>query len=569
MKRCIAIAFLFLGCLQICLAGEAKLRLEKRMVYLSTNFLVDANVTEAVEILKKAKAAGYNAVALNDYKFRILKKMPERYFANVAAFKKEADALGMEIIPCVFPIGYSNGILANNPNLAAGLPVKDALFIVRGNAARHVPDPPVALPGGGFEEANEKGFVGWDWMDNFGKGMFLDTRIFHSGKSSVRMENIGSVNPQHGNSRVVKKIKVKPFRYYYLSCRVKTKNFEETRSPGMAVISLGGGYLTYMDMRVKENQDWTKYEIAFNSLEDEEIRVYVGCWGAKGGTIWWDDAMLREIGLVNVLRRDGTPLVVKSEKTGMVYKEGRDFRKVIDPKLGVIPYAGNYDIYHEPPNIILTPRSRIRDGERLRVSFYHPMRIYRSQYMCCPGEPEVYDLLRYEARKLNEMFSPRGFFMGHDEIRVMGWCRACARMGKTSGEILAENVQRCIAIIKKINPEAEIYVWSDMFDPYHNARKDYYLVKGDLAGSWEGLSKDVIIMNWYMKIRRKNMPFFEKLGHRQVLAGYYDSNPARIKTWLDYAKDIEGVIGVMYTTWRHNFDDLEEFAGYAWGKDSS
>src|ERR1051326_6353865 len=29
-------------------------------------------------------------------------------------------------------------------------------------------------------------------------------------------------------------------------------------------------------------------------------------------------------------------------------------------------------------------------------------------------------------------------------------------------------------------------VWSGMFDPFHNAVKDYYLVRDDLTGSWEG-----------------------------------------------------------------------------------
>ena len=42
-----------------------------------------------------------------------------------------------------------------------------------------------------------------------------------------------------------------------------------------------------------------------------------------------------------------------------------------------------------------------------------------------------------------------------------------------------------------------------MFTPYHNAysmeaqKKYYYLVNGNWDGSWEGLPKDVIILNWY------------------------------------------------------------------------
>src|SRR5947208_12534365 len=49
-----------------------------------------------------------------------------------------------------------------------------------------------------------------------------------------------------------------------------------------------------------------------------------------------------------------------------------------------------------------------------------------------------------------------------------------------AGALLAENVKTCIQILREVNPGGRIYVWSDMFDPHHNAHKDYYLVHGDL-----------------------------------------------------------------------------------------
>ena len=51
-------------------------------------------------------------------------------------------------------------------------------------------------------------------------------------------------------------------------------------------------------------------------------------------------------------------------------------------------------------------------------------------------------------------------------------------------------------ILKEVNPKARIVVWSDMFDPNHNAVDKYYLVNGTLEESWEGLPQDVIIANW-------------------------------------------------------------------------
>ena len=111
-------------------------------------------------------------------------------------------------------------------------------------------------------------------------------------------------------------------------------------------------------------------------------------------------------------------------------------------------------------------------------------------------------------------------------------------------------------------------LWSDMFDPNHNAHADYYLVRGDLKGSWEGLDKDVIIVPWYYEKRAASLKFFADRGHRQLVAGYYDDRPERIRDWLDAAKPFSGILGVMYTTWQGRFGDVEKFAGLVSGYQS-
>jgi hypothetical protein len=151
--------------------------------------------------------------------------------------------------------------------------------------------------------------------------------------------------------------------------------------------------------------------------------------------------------------------------------------------------------------------------------------------------------------------------MSHDEIRVLNQCAACRARGLTPGQILADNVKQCIAILREVNPGGRIYVWSDMFDPNHNAvEKNYYLVNGSLLGSWEGLDKDVIILPWYYEKRAESLKFFADRGNKQVIAGYYDSKPERIKDWLAAAKGLNSVTGVMFTTWRNKYDDLEAFS---------
>jgi hypothetical protein len=105
-----------------------------------------------------------------------------------------------------------------------------------------------------------------------------------------------------------------------------------------------------------------------------------------------------------------------------------------------------------------------------------------------------------------------------------------------------------------------------MFDPYHNARDQYYLVRGDLSGSWEGLPDDVTIVNWNRGRAKESLPFFGKRGHSQILAGYYDHAPDSIRQWWGQARPEDRVDGVMYTTWRNNYSDLESFARAAWGQ---
>ena len=65
--------------------------------------------------------------------------------------------------------------------------------------------------------------------------------------------------------------------------------------------------------------------------------------------------------------------------------------------------------------------------------------------MCCLSEPKLDEILRDQARRVNDLFHPRTFFMSHDEIRVANWCRACQDRKLTPGQLLADNVRRCTA----------------------------------------------------------------------------------------------------------------------------
>jgi hypothetical protein len=328
-----------------------------------------------------------------------------------------------------------------------------------------------------------------------------------------------------------------------------------------------GRTLSFQEGGLEPSKDWTKLEVVFNSQDQSQINLYVGLWGAKSGTLWVDDLAFEEVSLVNVLRREGCPFVVASEDGKTTYVEGRDFEPVADLKLGQVPYAGEYSFDHVGPTIRLKPGSRIKDGDRLRVSWYHPCLVLSGYTACCLAEPKVYDLLRDQARRIEDLFHPKTVFMQHDELRVANRCRACLARKMTAGQLLAENARRCTAILKETSPGARAVVWSDMFDPNHNAVKGpYYLVNGSLEGSWEGLDRSVGVVNWNGGKARASLEFFARRGHEQVIAGYYDADD-NFATWDAARKGVAGVVGFMYTTWSSRFGDLERYGKLIKGDD--
>lgn len=504
--------------------------------YYSTNLQVAANLRPLESVFRRAAAAGYTQVLITDTKFGHLGTVPTVYGRNVEQVKRLAAELHLEIVPGIFPVGYAEGLLNQNPNLVESLPVRDALFVVQKGEARPVADPPVSFPQGGFRDPRQ-----WSMLD-----------------SCVHLENgVAHVSQAQGrNARVAMRFVVAPFHQYHINVRIKTQNY--TAHPMVQVLAKDvKGELNYANLAgIKPTQDWTAYHVVFNSLENREVVVsFRAGYTGSTGDLWWDQPVIEEAGLLNLVRRDSSPLIVRTEGGGTL-QEGRDFDPVSDPKMGNVPWPGGYDVWHEPPAL----KTRLPEGTKLRVSFSHSITVNDGQVVICPSEPKTVELLRDQAKRLDALWHCKRYFMEHDEIRVMGWDPACEQRHLDSGALLADNVRTCIKIIREVNPAAKIYVWSDMFDPNHNAHDHYYLVKGNLAGSWEGLDPAVTVANWNFGKWEQSLAWFAGRGYHQLIAGYYDQNPEKILDLLKAAGGVKGIDAVMYTTWSNRYDDLERFA---------
>ncbi|HPA20633.1 MAG TPA: hypothetical protein PLU30_22985 [Verrucomicrobiae bacterium] len=512
------------------------------------NLRDDAAVADVCRVIETGADHGLNGAVVS-FGLDALCRAKEDFLGRVEKVRQVCDRRGVEMIPSVFSLGYGGGVLAHDRNLAEGFPVENAPFLVRGGEARMVPDDSVRMVNGDFEAHEGNRFKGYGFHDGPGVVSFADCAVRHGGACSIRLENFGA-NP-HGHGRVMQEIRVRPHRCYRVQLWVKTEGLEPVGGFAVQVLS-GKRTLAPRQFKLPATCDWKPLTSVFNSLDFDSVRIYAGMWGGKAGKLWLDDWSIEEIGPINVLRRPGTPVTVRSEDGKVTFKEGRDYAPLVDPKMSA------HRVEADPLPLKILPGGAIRDGQSLRVTWYHPMVIHDSQVTVCMAEPALGEIFDHEAKLLAERVRPRAVLLSMDEVRAGGTCAACR--GKDMARLLGECVASQAQAIRRHIPNARVYVWSDMFDPGHNAHGDYYLVEGDFTGSWQYLPKDIIVAVWGGKPRAESLRFFSERGFQTLAACYYDADSLDgVKEWLNLARQIHGVRGLMYTPWQKKYDLLPAF----------
>jgi hypothetical protein len=508
----------------------------------------DSDVQQVSQLLDTAAQHGINGAVVSFGLDTLCKKTPD-FFRRLDQVKQACERNQIELIPAVFSVGYGGSALAHDRNLAEGVPVEDAGFVVEGSQARFRPDGATLLANGGFEEFTGNKFKGFNFHDQPGEISFADTQVKHTGQASLRLENFTA--NQHGHGRVMQELRVRPQRAYRVSLWVKTEALLPASAFQVSVLAKSRS-LAPRTFKLPSTSDWQKLVILFNSLGYDSVSLYAGLWGGKAGKVWLDDWSVEEVGPLNALDRPGTPVTVRSADGATTYTEGQDYAPLVDP--GYSPYR----VDRSAPPLKLLPGSRLKDGQRLQVSWYHPMVVHDSQVTVCMAEPALYDFFEHEARLLAERLSPRRVMLNMDEVRMGGTCRACR--GQNMAQLLGQCITRQAQAIRRFLPNAEILIWSDMLDPNHNAHGDYYLVEGDYTGSWKHIPKDLTIVVWGGAPREQSLRFFAGEGFGTLVACYYDADElTEVRGWLRLASQTPNVRGFMYTPWQKKYGLLPEF----------
>ena len=241
-----------------------------RWVYVSRSLQRDSDLVDIKNIVKTASQSGLNGMVLAAGLDRLDGRDPD-YLARLKQVRQLCKQQDFEIIPLVLSAGYGGSILVEDKNLAAGLPVKDALFIVENNQARFVPSTTAKIMNPGFEQYEGNNLKGYNFHDRPGEVSFIDTRVFNSGRASLRFENFG--NYEHGHARIMQEVKVDPHRCYRITCAVRTESLVPEGAFHIMVLSTDGRDIAPLDPRVSSTSDWRQVTRGFKSLGCDRVRI--------------------------------------------------------------------------------------------------------------------------------------------------------------------------------------------------------------------------------------------------------------------------------------------------------
>lgn len=521
---------------------------QKRYIFYrtgSSGLNTSALYNRLTNVVRRGAAVGYNGIVLEEPNGRSLTPNGTG-LANLTNIKNLAASLGMIIIPYTFGAGEAD--LTGPTELREAFPVVDTKFVRSGGTAAPVGDPVPVLVNGGFESFSGNQPTGWVVDAGY---VFIDTVEKNSGSASIRMRN-PTVNPNRG--RASQDIAVVPFRAYKMVAWVKTVNFTKPLAIKFLVTGNNNDKRTLWMNRdrpmgsadVASNQDWKRYEADINPLENTSIKFWVVCSSSATGEVWFDDITFTETGLYDTIRRSSTPVVVTAYAGAPTYTEGSDY--TVSSEALTIPGG-----------------STIPAGASLKVDWWQKANMAENNNIPAVTHPEFFQVLTTNWGLINTRLAPPAVMLKYNEMRVINWDPVYGAVN--SGLYLSNLVMKTETLINTITPSAEKYIWNDLWSPWHNALVLSFMNKGTMHGSWNGVSTNMIVMNWQSTDKLNELKFWGGLDatfpiprHRQIIASF--ESAGTMTSWLSAlttaeAQGLRDVVGFMYVTWDPGSDGLQ------------
>ena len=185
----------------------------------------------------------------------------------------------------------------------------------------------------------------------------------------------------------------------------------------------------------------------------------------------------------------------------------------------------------------------------------------------CVSEEAVYEEFEKNIKNTIELLHPKKIHVNHDELGILNSDSRCIKRSKKDYQLVAEQINRMRAIIKKCDPNVEMIMWADAVNPYHNAAIKKLEKVCDL------LEKDIIMAHWYYtaenfeQVDRVELgaKFFLEKGFRMYGSPW--DHLANHQVWEEVLKvncDDRNFWGLMHTQWGGRNNGLSQTAAINW-----
>ena len=472
---------------------------------------------------------------------------------NVRALKLYGDQKGVKIIPSLW--GTSPGDMTySTPSLHETIALKGMPFEAQGGRIVHRKSATPIRNASLKEYDLEKNvFAGWS-AEHPGVGSFVEPDGGHDGKPAVRFEP-ARAKDKYRHSRFMQKVTLEPRRRYRFSGWFRGEDADRYFHPMRISVGVDNGKDKPMTFSSsgrnvpKGDLDWHQLSVSFTAGETGTIYLYAGSWSMTDGRFWLSDFALEEIGITELSMRKSAPRRLRNAATGVVYAEGKDWT--------VAPRKHGEEVVLE-----LAKGSAIKSGDQLLFDCFIVARGGpKSNSSTCMSDPQLYAWLEKSARTIAEVLEPEVWMLGIDEIMAGGTCELCKTSKKDLAHILGECTTKMRDIIRRETPNAEIFVWSDMYDPYHNANVRLGACRGTFEGVGDLIPKDVGMMLWYGEKVDKSAPYFAERGHCLMGSICCDGKDVAgaVRKWKNGLSAYPGLRGFMYTTWINEYSKIDTF----------
>jgi hypothetical protein len=243
----------------------------------------------------------------------------------------------------------------------------------------------------------------------------------------------------------------------------------------------------------------------------------------------------------NVIRTASAPIVVTNTSKTMTYVEGIDYQ--------IIPgvTARKFETTNTPWKIARISTGRIPNNQSVLVN-YNYMNYCPNQSPYCPSEPLTYQIVDSTLTNIINIYKPKYIHIGHDEVIYYNRCQRCQQSGKTSSQLIGDDIVHWYNKIKSLDPTVKVMMWDDL------VRQNF-----EDGGVMPYVPDDVILCPWVyttgsssITTIQNRLNWFITTNQRPTLgvsSGYWNEN---IRIWKDavlpYASNPTS-LGVMYAWW--------------------